>query len=228
MTSYSPETLRARFTVCTPTSYEPASGNRVISDNTDTRPKTSDTGNMNDITREELRHTLADIEERMDRRVDRMERDTERRSDSFQRELMLRDEALQRESAARHEALKAHISANDAAVKQVLEAVGRVENDFKSVKVEVQSVKASGKEQRRWMAGIGVAIVLGIMGANATIFGGGTTFFKAGIESKEVSELLQQAKQQSLENRLLLEQIKAQQNVTPPPPQTTPKTEPRA
>ena len=122
----------------------------------------SDTYLMTDITREELSMTLSAIEERMDRRVERMEQDSARRSDDLRREMRLRERSARRESIATKEALQAHIESNDKAVASTLAALERTEKEF-------GTVKQANKEQRYWMAGIGVAIVLGIMGANATI-----------------------------------------------------------
>ncbi len=176
----------------------------------------SHTGQMTDITREELATTLSAIEERMDKRVERMEQDTVRRSDDLRREMRLRERSARRESIATKEALRAHIESNDKAVASTLAALERTE-------IEFGTVKQANKEQRYWMAGIGVAIVLGIMGANATIFGGGKTFFDGGassvINQQQVEKLIQEAKSQSDANRALLKQIQTRQEslVAPSP-----------
>lgn len=182
----------------------------------DIGPKPSDTEPMNDITREELSSTLSAIEERMDRRVERMEQDSARRSDDLRREMRLRERSARRESIATKEALQAHIESNDKAVASTLAALERTEKEF-------GTVKQANKEQRYWMAGIGVAIVLGIMGANATIFGGGKTFFDGGANSvvnqQHVEKLIQEAKAQSDANSALLKQIQTRQEslVAPSP-----------
>lgn len=168
----------------------------------------SHTEPMNEISREELSMTLSAIEERMDKRVERMEQDTARRSDDLRREMRLRERSARRESIATKEALQAHIESNDKAVSSTLAALERTEKEF-------GTVKQANKEQRYWMAGIGVAIVLGIMGANATIFGGGKTFFDGGassvINQQQVEKLIQEAKSQSDANSALLKQIQTRQ-----------------
>lgn len=73
---------------------------------------------MNEITRQELRDTLSAIEERMDRRIDRMADDARRGTDEYRRELELRDEALQREQAMREEAFKREQAVRDKAMDE--------------------------------------------------------------------------------------------------------------
>ena len=70
---------------------------------TDAPEKLSDTVDMNDLTRDELRATLSAIEERMDRRAKRMEKVADRRSEEFLREIALRDDAIRRELELRRE-----------------------------------------------------------------------------------------------------------------------------
>lgn len=180
---------------------------RIIDQN-DKTMALGDTEPMNDITREDLSKSLSGIEDRMDKRIERMEQDTARRSDDLRREMRLRERSARRESIATKEALRAHIESNDKAVASTLAALERTEKEF-------GTVKQANKEQRYWMAGIGVAIVLGIMGANATIFGGGKTFFDGGansvINQQKVEQLIQEAKTQSDANSALLIQIQARQ-----------------
>lgn len=163
---------------------------------------------MNDITREELRDTLSEIENRMDSRIERMEKDAEKRSQDLRREMRLRERSARRESIAMKETLQAHINSNDQAVRSTLSALERTEAEF-------GKVKQANKEQRYWMAGIGVAIVLGIMGANATIFGGGKAFFDGGKESvlnqQKVDAIIHQAQEQTEANRRILDEIRASQ-----------------
>lgn len=173
---------------------------RIIDQNDKPRA-VGDTHLMNDITREELSATLSGIEDRMDKRIQKM-------GNEFQREMKLRERSARREAIAHNVALKAHIESNDKAVSATLAALERTEKEF-------GTVKQANKEQRYWMAGIGVAIVLGIMGANATIFGGGKTFFDGGansvINQQKVEQLIQEAKTQSDANSALLIQIQARQ-----------------
>ncbi|WP_157969713.1 hypothetical protein [Pseudomonas huaxiensis] len=163
---------------------------------------------MSELTREELLGSISAIEERMEKRVERMEADSEKRSEDLRRELRLRERSARRESIAMKEALQAHIESNDRAVVSALSALERTEAEF-------GKVKQANKEQRYWMAGIGVAIVLGIMGANATIFGGGKAFFDGGKESvlnqQKVDTIIQQAQEQTEANRRILDEIRASQ-----------------
>lgn len=59
--------------------------------------QTVDTQPMNDITRSEINDTLAAIEERLDRRVERMEASADKRASDYKAELSLRDEQIRRE-----------------------------------------------------------------------------------------------------------------------------------
>lgn len=163
---------------------------------------------MNDITREELQETISGLERGMDKRLERMEMEASKRSDDLRREMRLRDRSARRETLALNEALKAHVASNDRAVSSALSALERTEAEF-------GKVKQANKEQRYWMAGIGVAIVLGIMGANATIFGGGKAFFDGGKDAvknqQEVDAIIRQAQEQTEANRRLLDEIRASQ-----------------
>lgn len=174
----------------------------------DTAARERHTEPMNDITREELRTTLSAIEERMDGRIERLEKDSERRSDDLRREIRLRERSARREAIALNQAVQAHIQSNDKAVSAALAALERTESEF-------GKVKQANKEQRYWMAGIGVAIVLGIMGANATIFSGGKAFFDGGKDAiqnqQAVETILKQAQEQTEANRRILDEIRAAQ-----------------
>lgn len=148
-----------------------------------------------------VKEELANIEQRMDRRIDRL-------ADEFRREMRLREQSSRREAIAYKEAVKAHLESNDKAVAATLAAVERAETEF-------GQVKQANKELRFWMAGIGVAIVLGIMGANATIFGGGKAFFDGGKDAvanqQKIDALIKQAQEQTEANRRILDEIRAAQ-----------------
>jgi hypothetical protein len=156
---------------------------------------------MNDNTREDMSKTLSSEEARMDKRIDSL-------ASEFRREMRLLDRGSRREANARNSALKAHVESNDRAVSEVLRALERTEGEF-------GKVKQANKEQRYWMAGIGVAIVLGIMGANATIFSGGKAFFDGGKEAlqnqQRVELIIKQAQDQTEANRRILDEIRASQ-----------------
>ncbi|ENB9667570.1 hypothetical protein ABJB81_005993 [Pseudomonas putida] len=148
-----------------------------------------------------VKEDLASIEQRMERRIDRL-------ADEFRREMRLRDQSSRREAIAYKQAVAAHLESNDKSVAATLAAVERAEAEF-------GQVKQANKELRFWMAGIGVAIVLGIMGANATIFGGGKAFFDGGKEAlvnqQRIDALIKQAQDQTEANRRILDEIRAAQ-----------------
>ena len=156
----SPEELKAHLDVCISlpsiNPKSPALSPELIDDNK--LPK-SDTQAMNDITREELRSTLSDIENRMDRRIERMEKDGERRSDDYRKELALRDEQLKREFDLRQESFRHEQAARDAALSEkftgflaaqaerdkALEKISesrfdRIEKDVSSIKTDTKKV----------------------------------------------------------------------------------------
>lgn len=156
----SPEELKAHLEVCTSfPAINPKSvalSADLVDDNK--LPK-SDTRVMNDITREELRSTLSDIENRMDRRIERMEKDGERRSDDYRKELALRDEQLKREFDLRQESFRHEQAARDAALAEkftgflaaqaerdkALEKISesrfdRIEKDVSSIKTDTKKV----------------------------------------------------------------------------------------
>ncbi|WP_124407366.1 OmpH family outer membrane protein [Pseudomonas sp. R4-39-08] len=125
---------------------------------------------MNDITREELSQNLSAIEERMDKRIDRMERSEERRSDDFRKELALRDTQLQRELDIRQEAFRAEQAARDAALSEkfagffaaqterdkALEKIS--ESRFERIEKDISSIKADTKKVGEDVNGIKVTM----------------------------------------------------------------------
>lgn len=167
---------------------------------------------MADSTSDEIKRLVAAIEERMDKRIERIEKDTDRRSEDLRREIALRDEALQRDTAALRELLKVHAAHTE-------EMGVRLERQFAEAKNAIGA-------QKYWIAGIGVAVVLGIMGANATIFSGGKSFFDSGVDRADVRQLLEEAKAQSKETRALLESLKAQQATPQAPVPAAPSASP--
>lgn len=137
---------------------------------TDKQKNLSDTQRMNDITREELSQNLSAIEERMDKRIDRMERSEERRSDDFRKELALRDTQLQRELDIRQEAFRAEQAARDAALSEkfagffaaqterdkALEKIS--ESRFERIEKDISSIKADTKKVGEDVNGIKVTM----------------------------------------------------------------------
>ncbi len=136
----------------------------------DNRPRTSDTRQMNDITRDELRSTLSSIEDRMDKRIERMEKDGERRSEEYRKELAMRDEQLKREFDLRQESFRNEQLARDAALAEkfsgflaaqserdkALEKVS--ESRFDRIEMDVSSIKADTKKVGEDVNGIKVTM----------------------------------------------------------------------
>lgn len=136
---------------------------------------------MNDITQKELRDTIASVEERMDKRIDRMERDTDRRSTQFRDELSLRDDQLRRELDLRQESFRAEQFARDAALAEKFAGFlsSQAERDrasekisesrFERIEKDVTSIKTDSKKVSEDVNGIkvtmakylGAAIVIG-------------------------------------------------------------------
>lgn len=125
---------------------------------------------MNDITREELSATLSGIEDRMDKRIDRMERSEERRSDDFRKELALRDTQLQREIDIRQESFRVEQAARDAALSEKFSGflAAQAERDrswekisesrFERIEKDVSSIKADTKKVGEDVNGIKVTM----------------------------------------------------------------------
>ncbi|KAE9642405.1 hypothetical protein EJA70_19410 [Pseudomonas sp. PB103] len=153
----------------------------------DTAKETADTQEMNDITREEMSAVLSAIEERMDRRVDRMERDAEKRSGDYKAEIALRDEQIRRELDLRQESFRAEQSARDAALSEKFAGflAAQTERDkalekisearFERIEKDVGSIKADTKKVAEDVSGIkvtmakylGAAVVIGALASAA-------------------------------------------------------------
>jgi len=130
----------------------------------------SHTEPMNDISRDELNSTLSAIEERMDKRIDRIERSEERRSDDFRKELALRDSQLQRELDIRQESFRAEQIARDAALSEKFAGflAAQAERDkawekisesrFERIEKDVSSIKADTKKVGEDVNGIKVTM----------------------------------------------------------------------
>lgn len=125
---------------------------------------------MNDITREELSRTLSEIENRMDKRVERMEIDTERRAGDYRKELELRDNQVRRELDLRQESFRVEQAARDAALTEkfsgflaaqaerdkALEKIS--ESRFERIEKDVSSIKADTKKVGEDVNGIKVTM----------------------------------------------------------------------
>lgn len=142
---------------------------------------------MNDITREELSSTLSAIEERMDKRIDRMEYDAEKRVLDYKSELALRDEQVRREVDLRQESFRFEQAARDAALSEkfsgflaaqaerdkawekISEArFDRIEKDVSSIKTDTKKVSDDVNGIKVTMAKyLGAAVVIGALASAA-------------------------------------------------------------
>lgn len=136
---------------------------------------------MSDVSRQELRDTLADIETRMDRRIERMEDDAGRRAAEYRQELALRDDQLRRELDLRQQAFRAEQEIRDSALAEKFngflaaqaerdKALERIsESRFDRIEKDISSIKTDTKKAGEDVNGIkvtmakylGAAIVIG-------------------------------------------------------------------
>lgn len=168
---------------------------------------------MTDHPPAEMKSAFSDIENRMDKRIDRIEKAVEGSSESFRHELALRDAALHREMNLKEKSFRRE---HNLYAKALDDQLGRMEASASSATQEIKDFKL-------WMGGIGIAVVLGIMGANATIFGGGKAFFDGGKEAtlneQRIESLLQESKAQTEATQTLLKEIQLKEkalNSVPP------------
>jgi len=131
----------------------------------------------------------------------------------YRHELHLRDEQIRREIDLREKSFRAEQGIREAALD---ERLSRMENSVSNATKEIKDFKL-------WMAGIGVAVVLAIMGANYTLIGSAQGIFDGGksasANQQRVEALIQESQRQTEENRKLLESL--EKSKSPPPAQTT-------
>ncbi|PQZ83966.1 MULTISPECIES: hypothetical protein [Pseudomonas] len=133
-----------------------------------------------------------------------MSNDTE-----YRHELKLRDDQLRREIELREQSFRSEQGVRDKALD---ERLGRMEDSVSDATKEIKDFKL-------WMAGIGVAVVLAIMGANYTLIGSAQGIFDGGKSSlqsqQRIEKLIEESQLQAKQNRELLESIQASQIATP-------------
>lgn len=158
----------------------------------------------------DLKEALSRMENHLDERVQRIERALEASSSSYLRELEIRDSALHREMNLKEKSFRRE---QKTYAKALDDRLGRMEAAGETATKEIKDFKL-------WMGGIGVAVVLGIMGANATIFGGGKAFFDGGADSvrnqAKAEALIMESKSQTEANKALLKDIQHRQETTQP------------
>lgn len=185
----------------------------------DRAQKGGNTPSMNDITREELSSLLSAIEERMDRRVERMEVSEDRRAEAYRREQEARDKLYTERFEAMHKRIEDRDTVIDAKLdamnSSVLRMSEKVDGFEKQLDGKLAEVKSSNRNAAWAMLAIAAATVVGIWGVNSTIIGSVTGFFDAGKASietqQDIEKLVQDSKLQSEETFKLLQQIQVQQ-----------------
>jgi len=129
-----------------------------------------------------------------------------REQSDFRHEMELRDQSIHREIKSRERAFRRELAAHNKLLDYRLEKMEAATNQV------VEATKAS----RYWIAGIGVAVILGIMGANATLIGSAASIFDGGKAAlqrqQDLEKLARQAQEQSAQTQKILEAIQAQQN----------------
>lgn len=176
------EDVRNRFSMCLASSAFHAEREKpYLDDADDIQSALGNTESMNDYTRTELKEALSAIEERMDKRVERIERDGDRRSSEFRHELSLRDEQIRRELDLRQESFRIEQAARDAALAEKFSGflAAQAERDkawekvsearFERIEKDVGSIKTDTKKVGEDVNGIkvtmgkylGAAIVIG-------------------------------------------------------------------
>lgn len=186
------------------------------------------------ISRSDLNETLSAIEERMDKRVERIEQSEAVRADAYRREAdayRREQEARDRLYAERFEATSKRLEDRDKVIDSKLDAMNgavlrmtdKVDGFSGYLDQKVSEVKASNKNTVFMILGIvvsvGAATVLGLWGANSTIVGSASSIFQSGQQNAEsdqvLRELLQEAKSQSAETRALLDSLKPRETQNP-------------
>jgi len=154
---------------------------------TDKALKSGDTSPMTEMTRNELSSTLSALEDRMDKRVHRMELDAEKRALGYKAELALRDEQIRRELDLRQESFRVEQTARDAALNEKFAGflAAQAERDkaqekiseyrFERIEKDISSIKADTKKASDDVSGIkvtmakylGAAVVIGALASAA-------------------------------------------------------------
>ncbi|WP_236708161.1 hypothetical protein [Pseudomonas sp. Leaf434] len=189
--------------------------------------KPADTIVMTDLTREELKSTLAEIEDRMDKRIERMERAEDRRADAYRREQEARDTLY----SERFEATNRRLEDRDRVIDSKLESMGiaiasvasKVDGFEAKLTTNLEGVKASNKESTKHILGIVIASLFGFLAINATMIYGAKSFFDSG---KEVASL--QSSIEDLKKSIAIQPAPAPAPAPAPdksiaPPSSTPK-----
>ncbi|RMO70554.1 hypothetical protein [Pseudomonas syringae group genomosp. 3] len=174
-----------------------------------------DTPVMTEITRNEMKDTLSAIENRMDKRIDRMEQAELQRREWAARDRLYseRFEATNRRLEDRESVMDAKLDAFNASIKQVSSTIAGFSTTLPEL---LKEVKSSNRNTVLAILAIGVATVLGLWGANSTIIGSAGSIFQSGYEqaanAQDVKNLMKEVKAGSDETKALLEAIRAQRS----------------
>ncbi|MDY7559926.1 hypothetical protein QN366_05010 [Pseudomonas sp. CCC3.2] len=179
----------------------------------DKSEKSDDTNRMPEITPEELRTTLSALEDRMDRRAEKVERDSERRADAYRKEQEARDLLYAERFEGMSRRLEDRDKVIDAKLDSIVTKIGGVEfkvDGFESKITEsVTEVRKSNRAALAGMLTIGVAIVLGVWGVNSTIISSASGIFTSGQESQKIQQGNAQMLKETQDLLLLIKQTQA-------------------
>lgn len=185
------------------------------------RPEVASDKPMNDSSRDELKILFASLEERMEKRAERLERAETMRARAYRGEQEARDklyaerfEATNRRLEDRDKIIDSKLDGMSATISKVNETVGGFAQHLDE---KVKEVKSSNRNTLLGILAIGAATVVGLWGANSTIVGSASSIFDSGARQAE-----QQRESQELlrETRELLKQIRLQ--AAPPPERPAP------
>lgn len=173
--------------------------------NDDTSQKLSDTVGMNEKNDGRLSDKIDALEAHFDLRVSDLQRSVTSSAGDYRHELQLRDDQLRREIDLREKSFR---SEQDVREKALEDKLVRIEGSVSGAVKEIKDFKL-------WMAGIGVAVVLAIMGANYTLIGSAQGIFDGGKTAQEsqqrVDKLIHESLEQARQNKALLESLRAAQ-----------------
>lgn len=122
---------------------------------------------MSDISRQELRDSLVDIENRMDRRIQRMEEDSVRRTEDYRRELALRDDQIRRDTNTYREITEERVKRIDDSIQAFMALQAEREKRYEDLSARAvkaaegaeEAAKQSATVKSNYWAAVGVQLL---------------------------------------------------------------------
>ncbi|MFU2327769.1 hypothetical protein [Pseudomonas sp. NFX98] len=166
---------------------------RALAPSVDEAKEQDHTQAMSETTLDQIEQKLTAIEERMDKRIDRIEAAEGKRAESWRREqeaYRKEQEARDRLFAERSEATNRRLEDRDKIIDSKLDAVNssimsaavQVGNLDSKLSTNLKAVKDSNRSTAQFIIGTVIASVLAMLAINATIIYGAKSFFDAGKE----------------------------------------------